>query len=80
MQQTEVTTETQPAETPKASERRPRPERQLWSVAEWCHAAGISETCFYDLPEEQRPLRRRIGVRAVRILESPRDWLLRVGR
>ena len=54
-------------------------DRAFWRVRRWCAEAEVCSTKFYKLPVEQRPLTTVIGGMPV-IVESPRDWVLRLAR
>jgi hypothetical protein len=50
---------------------------RLWSVGEWCAAAGVSRGWYYTTALPPRTV--HLG-RAVRILETPREYAERIER
>ena len=53
-------------------------QRAGWRRREWCAAIGIGRSTYYTLgPRAPRSV--RVGGMRI-ILESPSDWLARVGR
>jgi hypothetical protein len=53
--------------------------RAGWAVKAWCEAAGISDALLYKLEEGVRPASVKVRRRRL-IIESPRDWLRRMGQ
>jgi hypothetical protein len=56
----------------------PSPQRAGWRVLGWCRAVGISRSAYYTLRPDRAPPAVIVG-RMRFILESPSDWLARVG-
>jgi hypothetical protein len=54
-------------------------DRAGWRIREWCRAAGVSRSYYYDLPQSLAPAAITLGRRLHIIIESPADWLRRVG-
>lgn len=51
-----------------------------WRIDEWCAATGIKgRSTYYALPAEIAPASVRVRTMHI-IVESPADWLQRVGR
>lgn len=50
-----------------------------WRKRDWCQACGIGVSTHDDLSDQLKPASVRLGRRRI-IIESPRDWLLRVGQ
>lgn len=59
--------------------RTPAVDRAGWRVKEWCHQVGGCRSWYYALPSEKAPRAVSVGRMHI-ILESPADWLRRVGR
>ena len=55
------------------------PKRAGYQFTFWLEQVGISRTTEHDLPAKLKPRKVRIGRRII-VLESPREWLLRVAR
>jgi predicted DNA-binding transcriptional regulator AlpA len=53
-------------------------ERCGWRIPEWCMSTGIPVSSFYTLEGEREPRKAILGPRRVRIIESPRDYLMRI--
>lgn len=55
-------------------------EQELWRPRDWRKAAGgMASSTFYALPDALRPRSAKVGEMRF-ILESPAQWLKRVGR
>lgn len=54
------------------------PDRAGWRISDWLRAAGVSRSLLYSLPPERAPRSVKLG-RSRIIVESPADWLARVG-
>jgi len=53
-------------------------QRRAHSISSFCDEGEFSRSFFYNLPVEKRPLARRVGTR-IMVVETPREWLERVG-
>jgi len=49
-----------------------------WKLPGFCRAANVSVPMVYKLPAEQQPRSVYIGAARI-VVESPPDWLRRVG-
>jgi hypothetical protein len=54
-------------------------ETRIWSVPDWCAEAHLSRGWFYCQPAHLKPKHVKLG-RSLRIVESPREFALRIQR
>jgi predicted DNA-binding transcriptional regulator AlpA len=69
---------------PDKPKRKPKPKPQVeslgYTIEEFCAAVGISRSCYYALPPDQRPFEKRIGPRRIIISRQAADeWMGRNG-
>ena len=61
--------------TPESNE---RPDREAFSIPEWCAAVGISRALFYKLPPDELPKVTKLGNRSLITRRANEDWQARV--
>ena len=56
------------------------PDRDAYTIPEFCAAHGFSRASYYNLPVEQRPREMRVGARVLISREASVEWRRRMER